>query len=200
MYEQALANLEPALGGDHPVVAGVLNNFANVYFESGEYTRALELHERTLASRKRRLGDEHPRVATSIANVAAVHLRRRELDRARDAYQRALGIFESKLPKDHTDIADILVGLAQVALAEKRDADALPLAERAVRIFGDNEGLQESELQAHFTLAKAIVRTGGDEARAIAQANAARDGFRNAGQAQAGKLREVEVWLAELGG
>jgi hypothetical protein len=64
-----------------------------------------------------------------------------------------------------------------------REAQALALAERAVPIFDDHVGAHENEHFARFTLARAIVATGGDRTRARALAEQARDAWRHAGDA-----------------
>src|SRR6187402_3021592 len=51
-------------------------------------------------------------------------------------------------------------------------------------------------LAAHFGLARALVATNGGLVRAIDEAEAARDGYREAGEGVAEELAAVEAWLA----
>ena len=80
---------------------------------------------------------------------------------------------------------------------DHRAQEALPLAERALAFYDGRKGTEDHEPQARFVLARALVAAGGDRQRALAEARAARDEFREAGAGQADKLAEAERWLAE---
>lgn len=88
-----------------------------------------------------------------------------------------------------------LARLARVLLATRQPRDALPLLARAVRILDAQPGVQPGELRARFDLAATLVATGGDVARARAEATRARDGLRTPGAGTPAELAEVETWL-----
>ncbi len=74
------------------------------------------------------------------------------------------------------------------------------MLERAIAIYDAHEGEQLLELETRLSLARALVRTGGDRARALAEARKAAAGFGAAGgEGMVKLLAEVEAFLAEHG-
>ncbi|MDC0674439.1 serine/threonine-protein kinase [Nannocystis radixulma] len=134
LNERALANLEKALGPDHPRVAGLLNNLANVHDAMGAYAEAKVLHERVLAIRENALGPEHPNVAQSLNNLANVHYDTGSYAEAKVLHERALAIREKALGPEHPDVATSLNNLANVHNATGANAEAKVLHERALAI------------------------------------------------------------------
>jgi tetratricopeptide (TPR) repeat protein len=196
LNERALAIRERALGPDHPDVAMSLNNLANVQAATGGHAQARALHERALAIKERALGPTHPSVGTSLNNLAQVLQTSGDLAEARALHERALTIKEQALGPTHPDVAMSLLNLGSVALAAGEPQDALPLLARAVSIVDTTDSVESFEPEARFDLARALVATRGDQARALAEATRARDGYRQAGASKAGELAEVEQWLA----
>ena len=194
MYERALAISERAQGPNHPDVAVSLNNLTSVLGKTGAYAEARALSERALAIQEKALGPEHPGVALSLNNLAAVLVGTGAYAEARALSERALAIQEKALGPEHPDVARSLYNLAGMHLVDKPQ-DALPLFERALSIYTAHEGIQSGEMDAQFGLAKALVATQGDRARALALAGKARAGFREAGDLD--PLAEVERFLAE---
>ncbi len=199
LNERALAIRERALGPDHPEVAMSLNNLANVQAATGDHARARALHERALAIKEKALGPDHPSVAMSLTNLAQALRDTGEPAEVRALNERALAIFEKALGPNHPDVALSLLNLGMAALAEDKPQDALPLLTRAVSIVDSTESVESIELEARFNLARAIVATDGDPARALAEATRARDGYRAAGASKASELAKVEQWLAGPG-
>ena len=195
LVERALAIQEKALGPDHPDVAYSLVTLADVRAGLGEPAEAKALYERALAIRKKSLGPEHSEVATVLTALANMHRSTGAYAEAKALYEQALAIREKALGPEHSDVALTLSHLGYVALEQGRSAEALPLLERAVTLFDAHKGLQDGELGCRLDLARALVRTGGDRNRAIAEAHKAADGFRAAGEAKA--LAEVEAFLAK---
>jgi tetratricopeptide (TPR) repeat protein/predicted Ser/Thr protein kinase len=199
-YERAAALRELALGPNHPEVAASLANIGNVHAMTGEFELARQFYERSRVIVENALGPEHPDVAIYLNNLAYVAKEMGANDQAKLQYERLLPMFERSHGLDHPDVAVALTNLALVELALEQPELALPRLERAVRIYDAHEGLQNNELPARFALAKALVLTGGDHARAVAQANVARDGYREAGERKREQLAEVEAWLAQQSG
>lgn len=197
LLERALAIQEQALGPDHPATALTLDNLATVTEAAGANAEAVALYERALAIREKALGPDHPDVGDSVHNLGIL----RELDgayaEAAALYERALAIREKALGPDHPDTVVSLNNLASVYLKQKRPMDALPLLERALAIVDANAGIQLGEYEVNDNLARALLATGGDVTRALALARRARDGFREAGEAE--QLAAVEKLLAEHG-
>jgi tetratricopeptide (TPR) repeat protein len=168
------------------------------------FADARVLHERALAIREQALGPGHPDVAQSLNSLANVHLAVGAHATARAMYESAISIREQALGPRHPKVGASLSNLAAVHLAEKKPQDALPLLERAVSIFDLHEDVQTGESHAHFNLARALVATGADRARALAEAGKSRDGFREAGEAgeagEANMLIEIDQFLAQHNG
>jgi tetratricopeptide (TPR) repeat protein len=84
-------------------------------------------------------------------------------------------------------------GLALLALGRAREARAL-LAETLEQVTGTE--LRAPEIaEVRFALARALWASGGDKARAKAEALIAREAFANASAAYAGELEAVKSWL-----
>ncbi|MBK7827692.1 MAG: tetratricopeptide repeat protein [Nannocystis sp.] len=192
-YERAIPIFAAALGPDHPDLADALNNLATLLAIT-DPAQARRLNERALAIREKALGPDHRLVADSLANLANLELHRGATGPARALLERARKIKEQALGPDHPDLALTLKDLARVDLAEHHPHDALPRLERALTIFAAQPGDQHGELEAHFELARALLASNGDRARAIAAATHARDGWRASDQKLA--LAEVDAWLA----
>ena len=63
---------ERVLGPEHPHVATVLANLAELYSDEGKYAQAEPLYRRALAIREKVLGPEHPAIAPLLANYATL--------------------------------------------------------------------------------------------------------------------------------
>jgi CHAT domain-containing protein len=73
LYSQALAILEQSKNSDHPDIASVLNNMANVYKSLGDYGRALELHNRVHDMWLKTFGPYHSTAMLSLGNIARTY-------------------------------------------------------------------------------------------------------------------------------
>jgi tetratricopeptide (TPR) repeat protein/predicted Ser/Thr protein kinase len=195
-FERALALRERTLGPDHPDVASSSNNLGSLSAVQKDFVAAEQRFERARAILERALGPKHPDLAVSLNNLAFVAKERGAHEQAKHQYQQMLAILEPTVGAEHPDLAVGLTNLALVELTLEQPETALPSLERAVKIYDAHEGVQNNELQARFALARALVATGGDGARAIAEASKARDGFREFGEGKQDQLADVEAWLA----
>jgi tetratricopeptide (TPR) repeat protein len=194
-FERGLALREQTLGPEHPDVGASLNNLGGLSAMQEDFVAAEQLFERARVIFERALGPNHPDVAASLNNLAYVAKAAGANEQAKRQYQQVLAILEQTVGAEHPDVAVGLTNLALVELALAQPEQALPSLERAVKIYDDHEGVQNNELQARFALARALVETGGDRARAISEASKARDGFREFGEGKKDQLAEVEAWL-----
>jgi tetratricopeptide (TPR) repeat protein/predicted Ser/Thr protein kinase len=196
-YSQALEIMEKVVGAEHPSIASLLNNLANVANDQSDHDEAKRLHLRALAIREK-LGPDHPSVAITLFNLAMLHLKLHEPREAKPLLERALIITEATYGAEHPETAWTLGELGSIDIQLGEPEAALARLERAVAIFEAHPGNQGGEATARFALARALLATGGDRARAKLQAETARDGFRELEHAGASSLREVEQWLAAL--
>ena len=189
LYERALALQERALGPDHPLVAITLSNLAIARWELGELAAARPLVERALTIQEQALSPDHPELASTLHVLAKVSFKTGDIAEATAAIERSLAISERSGGLDHPEVAQALVTLAEIELAQARPRDAIPRLERAVAILDPSPGVQAGEAEAHFLLAKALLR--GDHARAVAEARRARE------LCAPTDRPEVDAWLAE---
>jgi hypothetical protein len=84
---------------------------------------------------------------------------------------------------------------AQALLAERRPARALAMAEEALAIREKAKVSAREKAEAQFTVARALVASGRDRARALSLARSARDLYRKQGSGWESSAREVEAWL-----
>jgi tetratricopeptide (TPR) repeat protein len=114
LYQRALSINEKALGSEHLVIAGNLNNLAMLYFSQGQYTKAEPLYGRALVIFERVLGPEHSNVAMSLNNLAVLYDTQGQYVKAEPLYQRTLAIREKVLGPDHLYVAATLNNLAML--------------------------------------------------------------------------------------
>jgi len=121
-------------GPEHPDVAKVLNNLANLYSTQGKYGRALPLHNRALEIKEKVLKPEHPDVASSLNDLAVLYHDQDKYEDALSLYERALAIREKVLGPEHPNVADTLYNLAILYKNQENYEKALLLYERALAI------------------------------------------------------------------
>lgn len=198
LLERALAVWEKVLGHHHINVAICLSNLADAHEATGAYDEARRLRERALNIQENALGADHPMVARTLRDLANVHAAEGAYGRALPLYDRALAIQETALSPSDPEVASTLTKLAALYLADNKPQDALPRIERAVVILDTHEGVQGSEIEAHFILAKSLVEARGDRVRGIVEARRALNGLGAAGLAATAEFAEVEQWLLKV--
>lgn len=192
--EQALTIQEQAVGPEHPMVAACLTNSSIVLSLLDETEQSNRLSMRALAIYEKAYGPEHPLVATGLKNIGTGHMRLGEYDVALDMFTRSLAIREKALGPSHPEVGSVLVSLADLQIRQGHDAEALPLLERAIAIYDDTQGEQLNEGEARWLLARALVATAGDQARALEQARLARNQAFTSDDTET--LADIDAWLA----
>ena len=133
--EQALAIEQRAVGADHPVVAGTLDDLGLLARAQGKYEEALAFMARALAIRERALGPEHPLIASTLSNLALVREAQGDYQAARGELERALAIDEKDFGPSQLATGRTLANLGGV-LQQLGDYDAaLNASDRALAIF-----------------------------------------------------------------
>ena len=89
------------LGRDHPDTAKSYNNMAVVYYEQGDYKKALEYNEKALEINERVLGRDHPDTAKSYYNMAGVYSAQGDNEKALKFNEKALEVFRIRLGENH---------------------------------------------------------------------------------------------------
>jgi tetratricopeptide (TPR) repeat protein len=144
LYDEILQILEAKLGSDHLVVATALNNLAGLYFEIGNYDKALPLYQRAFDIREKTLGPKCPIFGSTLNRFGLLYHYMGEYEKALPLYQRALDIFENVLGPQHSIVATTLNNIAGVYLDIRDYKKALPLYYRVLKIQEKELGTQQS--------------------------------------------------------
>ena len=113
--EQCLSVTQKRLGQNHPDVAAILNNKAELYKVQGYYEPAESLYIQTLELWQHLVGQNYhyvAKVATTLSNLAGVYCIQGRYDQAEALYLQALKLEKSFLGNDHPDVASTLNNLA----------------------------------------------------------------------------------------
>jgi tetratricopeptide (TPR) repeat protein len=104
---------EDFYGKEHPDTAGSYNNIGAVYYDLGNYDKALEYYKQALEIQEKVLSKKHPYTADSYNNVGIVYCKLANYDKALEYHKQALGIREIVLSKEHPDTASsyYIIGL-----------------------------------------------------------------------------------------
>jgi len=195
----SVAAKDKALGPDQPDVGISLSNVSVHLDELGELAAAVEQGARALEILERGFGPDHPRTALARSNYSEYLARSGRWDAASDAAARALATFEREADPEGIFVFISLTALGTAHLGAGRSDEALPILERANRIGEASAPTVAYRAAARFALGRAVWEAGGDRARALALARAARQDYQQS-QPTPGTLREralVEAWLDE---
>ncbi|MFN6558279.1 MAG: tetratricopeptide repeat protein [Nostoc sp. ChiSLP01] len=125
--EECINVCQALFTGDHPDVAGSLNNLALLYNSQGRYSDAEPLLIEALAMTKRLFAGDHPYVATSLNNLAALYKSLGRYSNAEPFLIEALAITKRLFAGDHPYVATSLNNLAYLYKSLGRYSDAEPL-------------------------------------------------------------------------
>jgi formylglycine-generating enzyme required for sulfatase activity/tetratricopeptide (TPR) repeat protein len=99
LLRQAIALREKSLGSDHPDVAALLNNLANLYITQGRIDEAEPLYQRALAIQEKAPGS-HRAVATALGNLAKLYEAQGRYVDAEPLYRQAQALHRQVLRKN----------------------------------------------------------------------------------------------------
>ena len=166
--EQARAVLE-YIDADPLLLADLDNNLGVAARIVGDVELALELHRRSHEQRVAVLGGSHPDIGRSLLNIGvAMGGSPQHLAEAEDYLRQALGSVEQTVGPHHPIVGTALTNLGNCLARQDRLAEALPLQQRALAIFGSAFGTDHlSTLRVVFNVAK-ILQDEGKHADAVA--------------------------------
>jgi tetratricopeptide (TPR) repeat protein len=192
---EALRMREALLPADSSELADSYNNLATLYLSLDNPDEAERYLDKALAIMTKVYGPEHIHTATVLHNLGNVALRREQWALALERHTRALANWEQALGPEHPDLMDPLIGIAIATARGGAIAEAIPFAERAVRL-GETTGVAPRSLnRAQFELAQ-IRAAGGDRAGARRDAEAAIAGARALNDPD--RVATIEGWLRTL--
>ncbi|MEH1906317.1 tetratricopeptide repeat protein, partial [Nostoc sp.] len=99
--EQCVNVCQTLFSGDHPDVAGSLNNLALLYDSQGRYSEAEPLLTQALEMTKRLFAGDHPNVATSLNNLAFLYDSQGRYSEAEPLLTQALEMTKRLFAGDH---------------------------------------------------------------------------------------------------
>jgi tetratricopeptide (TPR) repeat protein len=128
--EQLTADLEQALGPDHPGTLNSRNSLAAAYRAAGRADDAIQLFRQTLVSRVRLLGPEHPDTQISQNNLATAYHDAGRIAEAILLYELTLATRERLLGASHPSTLNSRGNLAAAYQDAGRDDEAILLMEQ----------------------------------------------------------------------
>lgn len=132
LWEKVLKYREDTLGIDDPDTLQSACSLANIYFASGELSKALPLCEKTLELRKAKLGIDHPDTLRSMNDLAVTYHEADELAKALPLYEQVFDRRTAILGLDHLDTLSSRSNLASAYKEAGHWDKALPLFEQTL--------------------------------------------------------------------
>ncbi len=198
LVKRGLEMKRRTLGADNPELATSVNNLAEALRLGERFDEAEPHYHQAMALWRRGFGDEHPNVAEALDGLGALENDRGRPEAALAQHRRAHAIRERKHGPMHPRLAYSLTGEGKALVALGRPAEALPLLERALRLREkDADPAELAETQ--FALARALVDSRDDVARARRLAEAAGATYADTGQRFPRPRAEIVAWLQERG-
>jgi tetratricopeptide (TPR) repeat protein len=194
LFERVLPLHEKVLGED-PDLGIILLNFAEVENGLEHWSQALPLLERAVRVIAKVVGPDHFIVATAELDHAVTLTGLGRLDEALALEQKYVPILR-KAMGDTGDASDAAVKMVDTLLAMNRAADALPIAEEALRIAGGKEVPATSLARAGFAMARTLDALRREPERARELAHKAREAYAAHPVGEERSLAKVDAWLA----
>jgi hypothetical protein len=130
--EPLVADLERALGADHPDTLTSRDNLALAYEDVGRAAEAIPLFGQTLGTRERLLGPDHPDTLTSRDNLAVAYQAAGRAAEAIPLFEQTVADRERVLGADHPATLASRNNLAVAYRAAGRAGEAIALFERTL--------------------------------------------------------------------
>jgi len=165
--EPLTADLELALGPDHPDTLTARNSLAAVYQAAGRPAEAIPLFEQTLVSLERLLGPDDADTITAQNNLAAAYQDVGQLAEAILMFRLTLAARERVLGAHHCDTAASRNNLASAYRAAGRVAEAIPLVQQILAARERQLGPDDSSTLAARNNLAAAYRAAGRPAEAV---------------------------------
>jgi tetratricopeptide (TPR) repeat protein len=114
MYQLALQGCEKALGKEHPITLGTVNNLGNLHTNQGKLDEAETMYQQALQGFEKALGKEHTSTLDTVNNLGNLYRGQGKLNKAETMLQRALQGYEKALGKEHTLTLDAVNNLGNL--------------------------------------------------------------------------------------
>jgi tetratricopeptide (TPR) repeat protein len=195
LIRRALAIKEHVLGGNHPEVAHMLNTLGR-WTPDERVDDVVGAYDRSLAIFENAFGGDDWTVGRALNNGGEAMCLGGHYAEGLERLERGLAVYEEAFGADHCHLAYPLSGISDCYRLSGQPFKAVAPLERGLSNCTDGE--LHADLLAHtrFSLAKMLVASGGDRARARSLAEAARGAFATMGGNRADRLAAVEAWLS----
>jgi CHAT domain-containing protein/tetratricopeptide (TPR) repeat protein len=149
LFRDALAMRKRLFKGDHPSLAGSLNDLGALLEAQGRLVEAEPYLQHALAVRRRLFGDDHSDVANSLNNLASLFQVQGKLTEAETLFREVLAMYKRLIKGDHSHVADSLNNLASLLQEQGKLTEAEPFSRDALamrkRLFmGDHPDVANS--------------------------------------------------------
>ena len=111
------------------------NNLGGLYYRSGNYAQALEMHNTALEIRRKTLGYDHPDTAQSYGNIALTHAAQDDIEKAKEEFDHALKIMEKSKDADVHHYAIISSNFVHVLREIGHPKDAAKIEKRTSKFL-----------------------------------------------------------------
>lgn len=129
---------EGLFGLEHKETANSYNNLGSVYWQQGEYEKALECDLKALVIREKVLGENHPVTAESYNNIGSVYQKQGDYEEALYYHKKALKIRKEVLGYQHPDTATSYSNIGEVRNEQGSYKEALEFHKKALVIRKNN--------------------------------------------------------------
>lgn len=136
-YDEALAIFRQCLqisGGEHPQIDILCNNMGTVYYNLGNYPKALAYYQKALAIAINNTNGNHLDIARSYSDIGSVYSKQNNYRQALDYYEKALAIWKKTANNEHPDAATLYNNIALAHSALGNTGQALNYLEKALII------------------------------------------------------------------
>jgi len=134
LLSQALDLERMLLGDDHPETIATFGSLGVLYYNSGRYREAEEMHRLALNARVRVFGDDHPQVARSYSSLAMAVMAQRDFQQAAELFEAAQGIYQRAFGEHNHRVAAVLNNSSQVYMSLGDFETAIRMQEQALEI------------------------------------------------------------------
>ena len=158
---------EELYGTEHEDTATSYNNIGSVYWNQGNYPKALDYYFKALEIREKVLGTDHPDTATTYNNIGAVYDAQGDYPKALEYYYKALEVREKKLGTDHPDTATTYNNIGGVYYAQGDYPKALEYYYKALEIYEKVLGTEHPNTATSYNNIGGVYDAQGDYPKAL---------------------------------
>ncbi|MEM7298158.1 MAG: CHAT domain-containing tetratricopeptide repeat protein, partial [Bacteroidota bacterium] len=158
VYEQAISVIDRIQGDNEDARAGINGNLAQVYFELGNYSRAIDIQQGLIDDSKEYYGEESFQYGIDLFNLGRSRVFNKEYTTAEEILLNALEIFELSTGKDGIDYGRTLNNLSLLNTRRGYIDEAIDFGQKAIDTYIAALG-KENPLTAspHYNLANAYL-------------------------------------------